>query len=403
MSSTRARIRHRYRWTILAAGVFGQASFSAILLGLPSIAPAIESHYGLSLTQVGIVLAAVNFGSIVTLLPWGLLTDRIGERAVIAVGLTGSAGALAAAGRTSSLGGLVLWLSVAGALGAGVNSASGRAVMGWFGAEERGLALGIRQTAVPLGGAVAAGALPALATHVSLRSAFYGLAAACLAAALVGLALLRTERPWEPAEPGRPLRDGRVWRLSFGSTFYVTTQISILAFLVLFLHGRRGLSTGVAAGALATTQILGGAARIAVGRWSDRLHARIVPLRLLALALAFAVGVVALLTNASTYVLVPALVAAGTLGLSWNGLSFTAAAEIAGRARSGAAIGLQQTFLSAGSIAAPIAFAAIVHAVSWQAAFAVAAVSPLAGYALLGRLVTPVHGSGVNRPPEQRP
>ena len=64
-----------------------------------------------------------------------------------------------------------------------------------------------------------------------------------------------------------------------------------------------------------------------------------------------------MLLEAPLWLLVPSLVVAGVLGLSWNGLSFTAAAEAAGRARSGAAIGLQQTFLSAGAIVAPIAFA----------------------------------------------
>jgi MFS family permease len=83
---------------------------------------------------------------------------------------------------------------------------------------------------------------------------------------------------------------------------------------------------------------------------------------------------------------VPALVIAATFGLSWNGLSFTAAAEAAGRARSGAAIGLQQTFLSAGSIIAPIGFAAVVHHASWRLAFALAALSPLVGYAVLSPL-----------------
>jgi MFS family permease len=67
-------------------------------------------------------------------------------------------------------------------------------------------------------------------------------------------------------------------------------------------------------------------------------------------------------------------------------LSFTAAAEAAGRARSGAAIGLQQTFLAASAIVAPIAFAAIVHHASWRLAFVLAALSPLVGYALLSPL-----------------
>ena len=366
--------------------MLAQAAFSAILLGLPAIAPAIRHGYDLTLTEVGVVLAALNFGSLATLLVWGIVADRVGERAVIALGQTGTAAALVWAAYTSTFGGLVLALSVAGALGAGVNAASGRAVMAWFGAEERGLALGIRQMAVPLGGAVAAGALPALESHISLHAAFDGLAAACLLAAIVGLVLIRAEPAEDHSVFARPLRDPRVWRICIASTFYVTTQLSLLGFFVLFLHDRRGVSTSVAAAALAGTQVLGGIARVAVGRWSDRIRMRIVPLRLVALWLAASVAVTAAVVDASPWIVVPALVVAGTFALAWNGLSFTAAAEAAGRARSGAAIGLQQTFLSAGAIVAPIGFAAVVHHNSWRLAFVLAAVSPLVGYALLSPL-----------------
>jgi hypothetical protein len=103
-------------------------------------------------------------------------------------------------------------------------------------------------------------------------------------------------------------------------------------------------------------------------------------------ALGLALGCAALLVGAPLVALVPVLVLAGTLGLSWNGLSFTAAAELAGRARSGAAIGLQQTVLGVAYTAAAIGFAAIVDASSWRAGYALAALCPLAGYAVLGRL-----------------
>jgi sugar phosphate permease len=338
------------------------------------------------LTQVGVVLAAISFGSLATMLLWGIVADRIGERAVIAIGQTGTAAALVWTGYASSYGELVGALAAVGALGAGVNAASGRAVMAWFGEDERGFALGIRQMATPLGGAVAAVALPALNQQISLRAAFEGLAAACLVAAVIGAVLLRTEPAQEHSALARPLRDPRVWRICIASVFYVATQISLLGFFVLFLHDRRGVSTGVAAGALAVTQVFGGVARIALGRLSDRLRLRIVPLRWVALGLTCTVGVTAALAAAPTWIVVTALVIAGTFGLSWNGLSFTAAAEAAGRARSGAAIGLQQTFLAAGAIVAPIVFATVVHHASWRLAFALAALSPLVGYALLSPL-----------------
>jgi sugar phosphate permease len=378
--------RSTYRWTVLTAGVVAQASYAVTGLGLPAIAPAIRRDFGLTLTQTGVVLAASFFGSVPTLLAWGLIADRIGERLLMGIGLACASVALVWAGYASSLGMLVAALAVAGGVAAGVNSATGRAVMAWFERDERGLALGIRQMAVPLGGAIGAVGLPLLEQHLSLRAAFLGLAAASLVGAVVSLVFIRVEPSEDQSALARPLRDRRVWLIFIGSTFFVTTQLSLLGFFVLFLHDHRGVSTAVAAAALAVTQVLGGISRIALGRWSDHLRMRITPLRWVGLGISISVAVTTVLLDASPWIVVPALVVAATFGLSWNGLSFTATAETAGRARSGAAIGLQQTFLAVGGLVAPITFAAVVHHASWRLAFGLAAVSPLIGYALLSPL-----------------
>jgi MFS family permease len=379
----------RYRWTILALGTAAQASYSAVFLGIPVIAPQLRGDYDLSLTEVGLVLAAANIGSMATLLPWGLLTDRIGERAVLTIGLLGCSAALAGAAFTPSFAGLVAMLTVAGASGGSVNAASGRAVMSWFSPAQRGLALGIRQTAVPLGGAAAALVLPPVAAAGGTRAALLCLAAGCLATALAGAFGLR-EAPLDTDEVlgdlGHPLRDVRIWYLSVGSGLLVAAQTSILAFTVLFLHGERGLSAGAAAGLLAVMQVLGASLRIASGRWSDRVGRRIGPLLRLAFALAFSLGLSAALTGAALWLLVPALVLAGALSQSWNGLSFTAAAELAGRTRSGAALGFQQTALAFGGSITPPLFASVVEASSWGAGFGLAAVLPVLGAMVLRRV-----------------
>jgi MFS family permease len=69
--------------------------------------------------------------------------------------------------------------------------------------------------------------------------------------------------------------------------------------------------------------------------------------------------------------------------MSWNGLSFAAAAEAAGARRSGAAIGFQQTVLAVGGLVIPIAFAAVVSGASWRVAFLATAMCALVGAALL--------------------
>ena len=68
-----------------------------------------------------------------------------------------------------------------------MNAATGRAVMGWFDTSERGLALGIRQAAVPVGGLVGAFALPQFTVH----HAYALLGALCLLGATAGAIFLR--------------------------------------------------------------------------------------------------------------------------------------------------------------------------------------------------------------------
>jgi sugar phosphate permease len=368
---------------VLAVGTAAQASTSAVVLGVAVLAPALRTRFHLTLGETGVVLAALAIGSTPTLLPWGLAADRVGERLVLASGLGASAVALAGAALVHSFAALVLLLAVSGALAASVNAASGRAVMQWFPRSERGLALGIRQANVPLGGLLAALALPPLAAAAGLGWAIFALALGCAAGALAGALLLRDPAELEEGTLSRPLRDPAAWRISWAGGLLVVGQMATMSFTVLFLHSARGLSTSAAAGVLAGSQVLGGFFRIGTGHWSDRLGERVVPMRRLALGISVTLAAVALLAHAPLWLLVPTLVVAGGFGLSWNGLSFTAAAEIAGTGASGAAIGLQQTVLGLASIVTPIGFAALVAGTSWRTAFLAAAAFPLAGSLVL--------------------
>ena len=377
-----------YRWAVLAAGTAAQASFSGFLIALPVLSPALRSEYDLSLTRVGIVLASVWFGTTLTLLPWGLLADRVGERVVLASGLGICALALVALAFVSGFAALLLLVAAAGAAGASVNAASGRAVMQWFGADERGFALGVRQTAIPVGGVIASLLLPQVEDAAGVRGAFLTMAALCLAGALAGGLLMRG-RVSEPVQPDAvpwTVRDKRLWLLSVGSSLYLVAQVALTGFVVLFLHDERGVSVSAAAGVLAAIQVVAAALRIGAGRWSDTLGTRVRPLRWIGLAVFATLALSAVLEPAPLVLVVPALVAAGGLSMAWNGLSVTVAAELAGEHRSGAAIGFQQTALSLTGTAAPILFAAIVEATNWPIAFAIAALGPLAGVLVLGPL-----------------
>jgi MFS family permease len=369
----------RYRWAVLAAGTAAQTGFSTLTFAVPVLGPALRDRYDLSLTQIGVVLAAEWIGLTAALLPWGFAADRWGERRTLTAGLTCCAGCLAGAAFAPGYASLVAWLTLAGAAGGAVQSGSGRAVLGWFGPEERGLALGVRQTAVPVGGAIAAVALPLLG---SPRAGFLFVGALVLAGAVAGALVLRPgegSQSLAPEDVEAGLRDRRLWLASWGSGLYLVAQVALTGFVVLFLHENRGFSEGAAAGVLAVSQVCAAGLRIGIGRWSDVVRSRVRPLRIVGLTIGAALGVVALAATSPGWLLVPVLVVATGLSMAWNGLAFTIAAELGGT-RSGAAIGLQQTVLGVIGVGVPVAFAATVSATSWPAAFALAALFPLAGW-----------------------
>ncbi len=377
----------RYRWAVLAAGTTAAASSAVFGIGLPFILPQLREELDLSLSEIGVVLAASWVGTTLTLFPWGLAADRYGERLVLTAGLLGSALFLVGASFASSYGEIVVALGLVGAAGAAVNSASGRAVMQWFGAEERGFALGVRQTAIPLGGFIGALSLPSIADAAGTDAAFLFLAALSAIGALVGALVLR----------GREAPDGIVASSIRGDDRGRQALAAVARQQPLPVRPDRGagvrcslprrrarISGRSAALVFAGSQVLGGAFRIGGGRWSDRIGARIVPLRLVGLGIVGVMTLTAVLAGGPTWLLVPVLVLAGGLTMAWNGLSFTAAAELAGALRSGATIGIQQTVLAALGVAGPVFFAATVSSGSWSFAFVVAAVISLVGWWVLG-------------------
>src|ERR1700722_362580 len=149
------------RWVVLVAGLFAMTAGCTFQYGLASLIPALRAH-GLSLEQAGILVACPTAGLLLTLVAWGAAADRFGERVVLASGLAGAGVILLAATHVQSLAPLGACLVAAGAAGGSVYAASGRLILGWFTASQRGLAMGIRQSAQPLGVAVAAVSLPTL-------------------------------------------------------------------------------------------------------------------------------------------------------------------------------------------------------------------------------------------------
>ena len=378
------------RWLILGLGLSAQASASSFVYGIPFLVPDIRAAEHLSLAQVGVVVSAPTVGLLLMLIAWGAAADRYGERVVMALGL-GVAGVLLAVASvaTSGVTALEVLLLLAGAGSASVNAASGRVVMGWFGPRERGLAMGIRQTAQPVGVGIAAVSLPLLSQAFGYRAALLFPALLCvLLAVLVALLVQDPPRPPRKSEerPRSPyVGSWALWRLHGASTLLVVPQFVISAFSLDYLVSQQHWTPGAAGGFLGAVQLAGAAGRIATGHWADRVGSRLRPMRQLAVASAVVMALLALGDRVAPWLTVVVIAFGAVITVADNGLGFTATAELAGTAWSGRALGAQNTAQNIAAALTPPLLGALVGGAGYAAMFLTATVFPL-----LAIVTTPV-------------
>ncbi len=371
------------RWLMLALGTAAQTAACAFVYGIPYLADALRAREHLSLPAVGVLVAAPTTGVVLALYGWGAAADRWGERVVIATGLGTSALALtAAAAAAHGMVALGLLLVLAGAAGASVYAASGRLVMGWFGAGERGLAMGIRQTATPLGMAVGALAIPPLSDRHGLGGAIGFLAVLCGVIAVLIAAFatdpVRAAKAAAGPAPNPYAGSNLLWRIHGSAAMLVLPQFTVGAFALVLLVDVRGWSPVTAGQVIAVAQGLGAVARVLVGRWSDAVGSRLRPMRQLAVATALLVGATALATAFPSPLTPVLLMAAIALTASTNGLSFTSTAEHAGPAWSGRALGVHNTGQNLTAALVPPAMAGLISLFGYWPGFALAALTAAA-------------------------
>jgi MFS family permease len=373
----------RYKWGVLGIGIGAQAAFSAAFQGIPTSGSILQVAYHLTTGQLGVVLAAVTCGIAFTDVFWGILSDRIGERNVLIAGLSGTTAALALVttflvptGRsTPSYWALASVLLLAGALGGCVNGASGRAVMGWFPVNKRGLAISLRVAAVPAGGAIGAAVLPPLALAAGFRWVFGFLSVLALAAT-AAVALWLDEPPLARTKASKgqaattvenPLRRWDIWRVAVTAFLLDLPQFTVLTFGSVFLHSVEHLSIRTIVLLLVTIQVLGGTSRVVGGKWTDtqggRYRRSIV--RVYSWLIAAGFVIVALYAALPVWLTAVVFVIVGFLACGWHGVHYAEIASMAGAERSGTALGLENTMVFGGAFAAPLLIPAVLSVSSW--------------------------------------
>jgi MFS family permease len=133
-----------------------------------------------------------------------------------------------------------------------------------------------------------------------------------------------------------------------------------------------------AAGVLVTlSQLLGALGRIAVGHWSDRVGSRMRPVRIIAIAAALTLFLLAVTDNTGSRYDVLLMVVISVIGALDNGLEATAITEFAGPFWSGRALGVQNTTQRVMAAGGPPVFGALIGAAQYPPAWALCGLFPL--------------------------
>lgn len=391
------------RWLMLVVGLLAMVAGCAYQFGLPYLIPALRAD-GLSLGQASVLVSTPIAGLLVSLALWGAIADRWGERVTLGAGLGIAGLALLAASGTRHPMALGACLFVAGLGGASIHAASGRLILGWFAARERGLAMGVRQTGQPLGVGLAALALPTLAGAHGRAAGIVLLAVCSLTAAILVAAFVRDPPPdggpgaagdGRPAEGGgSPYRTPVLWRIHGASALLVVPQFAVSAFALVYLVDARGWHAASAGRMLAAAQMGGALARLLVGHWSDRAGSRLRPMRMLAVATGVVMAGLAAGAASGDAAATPVLFGAAIITVTTNGLAYTAIAEYVGRSWAGRALGIQNTGQNLLAAATPPLIGSLVAGPGFATAFGAVVALPFAA-----GLLVPVRAEAAEPPP----
>ena len=358
-----------YHWVILFLFTVSQIVLSMGEFGWGPLAPFLKEALSLTEAHIGIISSVLFFSNAISAFLAGISVDRYGVRKnfLLWLGITGVPMFLIGFFHQSYL--LLVVLVTISGLGYGMgNPVAIKGLYTWFDPRMRATAVGVRQAAVPLGGAITG----ILTVYVAQKLSWFmvpGIMGA-LSILMLGIAFFVYKEP-PLVSPSTVKKEKGDLRGGFRELFsnrkllsmfiimalFGLGQGTITTFLTLYLYESLNYGLLMAGSLFSLTMIGGGVGRILWGIISDRLFKRREPVLLIMAVLAtMTVAATALWsTNWPVWLFsVPAFLL-GFLGIGWNALALVFIAELSGASRAGTAVGLSSAISWLGlAVGAPV-------------------------------------------------
>jgi MFS family permease len=376
-------------WAPLAITLAIQAMVAMALMTIPAMAPRVAQALAISPTYVGVYIAVAYAGAMAASLASGAAVARWGCIRVSQAGLILCAAGLALSALPS------VWAIGLGAVLVGmgygpVTPASSHLLARTTPAHRMSLVFSVKQTGVPLGGALAGAIVPGLQEITGWQQALVAVAIASVLCAAVAQSL-RAQFDAD-RDPTRRLSAGNILqpvklvlshpalRMLAGCSFmFSIVQLSLTTYLVTYLTDSLAYGLVGAGALLAVSQVGGVFGRVLWGHLSDRWMGARRMLTMLAVVMALASLATALLQPEWPQLAVIAvLLVFGASAIGWNGVYLAEVARQAPAGMAGLATGGTLAITFFGVVLGPPLFGALSGLfASYRAGFAALAV-PLA-------------------------
>ncbi|MEB2301213.1 MFS transporter [Lysinibacillus xylanilyticus] len=272
-----------YKWVIVLVATLSQTAATFVTYGMGPIATFYQIEWNLSSVQTGFIVSAVNIGPIFSMILFGYLMDKRGEKQITGWGsiLLGLATLLLMLVNNYVV--LLFLLLIVGVWYGSAQTGGSTAIVKWFPDKHRGLAIGIRQTGIPIGGALASVILTYMYYHYSLTSVHLVQGFVAIAGGL--LFLLIYQEPKESVavaatsvtfkEKLMAIKNNKgLYPIYIVGIVMMTLQMILVAHFMSYLHQEGGYSLTEAGQYLSLVLIGGMIGRVAIAWISDQFFAQ---------------------------------------------------------------------------------------------------------------------------------
>lgn len=272
-----------YKWIIVLVATISQTAATFVTYGMGPIATFYQTEWNLSSFQAGFIVSAVNIGPIFSMIVFGYFMDKKGEKQIIGWGsiLLGFSALLLMLANSYTV--LIILLVVVGIWYGSAQTGGSTAIVKWFPDKHRGLAIGIRQTGIPIGGALASVILTYMYHHYNLTSVHLVQGLVAIAGGLIFLLIYQEPKNHIAAAASSVTFKEKMSAIKNNKELYpiyivgivmMTLQMILVAHFMSYLH-QEGDYSLTEAGQYLSLVLLGGMiGRVTIAWISDQFFAQ---------------------------------------------------------------------------------------------------------------------------------